>query len=271
MPKGRSLHIGLNAVDPAVYHGWSGLLPSCEADMATMSEICESQGFATRQLATGAATIEAVLSGIREAAQVLDPGDTFILTFAGHGGSHPDPQGDDRDGRDETWCLFDGQVLDDELNTLWFEFAAGVRVLVVSDSCHSGTILFKTGAFEMASLPDRAPALQSRLMPASVRDATSDAVKTRRAATPMRPAGEMPACCVVLLSACADSQEAWGDRYAGLFTRALAETWNNPRRQRHYYDWVHRVLRPKLRRQTPGYMLWGAANRPFIEGEVFSL
>jgi hypothetical protein len=41
---------------------------------------------------------------------------------------------------DETWCLFDGELLDDELHELWARFTRGVRVLVLSDSCHSGTV-----------------------------------------------------------------------------------------------------------------------------------
>ena len=32
MPKGHSLHIGLNSVDPAQYEGWDGQLAACEAD-----------------------------------------------------------------------------------------------------------------------------------------------------------------------------------------------------------------------------------------------
>jgi hypothetical protein len=42
---------------------------------------------------------------------------------------------------DETWCLYDGQLLDDELHGAWEKFQAGVRILVFSDSCHSGTVL----------------------------------------------------------------------------------------------------------------------------------
>ena len=40
---------------------------------------------------------------------------------------------------DETLCLFDGQVVDDELYALWAAFPADSRVLVVFDCCHSGS------------------------------------------------------------------------------------------------------------------------------------
>ena len=41
---------------------------------------------------------------------------------------------------DETWCLYDGMLVDDELVNLFGFFNKKVRVLMVSDSCHSGTL-----------------------------------------------------------------------------------------------------------------------------------
>ena len=56
----------------------------------------------------------------------------------------PDFSGDEapddpNDTLDETLCLFDGQLVDDELYALWAGFPADSRVLVVTDCCHSGT------------------------------------------------------------------------------------------------------------------------------------
>ena len=78
------------------------------------------------------------------------PGDTLILTYAGHGGQEPERvSGTEEDGKDETLLLggFDTtgigtreRIFDDELNQ-WFLDAGekGLRVIFVADSCHSGT------------------------------------------------------------------------------------------------------------------------------------
>ena len=66
-------------------------------------------------LLTKAATRARVLAGIRAAARRLKKGDLFLLTYSGHGGQMPDVTGEEADSRDETWCLFDGELIDDEL------------------------------------------------------------------------------------------------------------------------------------------------------------
>lgn len=66
----------------------------------------------------------------------------MFLSYSGHGGQIDDPiyyTAEDR-GPDETGCLYDRQLLDDELFEAFQQFREGVRILVVSDSCHSGTV-----------------------------------------------------------------------------------------------------------------------------------
>jgi uncharacterized protein YjbI with pentapeptide repeats len=68
MAEGRSLHVGLNQVDPAHYDGWVGELTACEADAASMEAIANSTGFTTHALLTREATRAAVTNAIEEAA-----------------------------------------------------------------------------------------------------------------------------------------------------------------------------------------------------------
>ncbi len=145
MAKGLSLHIGLNCVDPNHYKKrngkpWHGTLHGAESDAHAMHEIASIQGFRATKLLREDAKIESVVQNIEHAAKELSAGDTFFISYAGHGGQVVDTSGDEGDGYDETWCLYDGQILDDELLLLWSRFDKGVRVLIVSDSCHSGTI-----------------------------------------------------------------------------------------------------------------------------------
>ena len=72
-------------------------------------------------------------------------GDSLVITFSGHGTYAPDKNGDEPDGLDEGLCPYDikqGKVLiDDEIHQLFAQRAAGVRIVLISDSCHSGTVI----------------------------------------------------------------------------------------------------------------------------------
>ena len=140
MAKVRSLHIGLNTVDPASY-GAPFELIACEADARDMRRIAEARGSTAEVLLTAEATCDAVLEAIASASSELEAGDLFFLTYSGHGGQVQDVDGDEEDDQlDETWCLFDTQLRDDDINTALASFAEGVRILMLSDSCHSGTV-----------------------------------------------------------------------------------------------------------------------------------
>jgi hypothetical protein len=79
----------------------------------------------------------------------------LIVYYAGHGNSIPDKsfkyingkcvptEKDENDGRDETWVFKDGDLVDDEMKEIWDNNKCG-NILVLSDSCHSGTIVETT-------------------------------------------------------------------------------------------------------------------------------
>jgi metacaspase-1 len=135
---GLSLHVGLNRVDDNAYGFPVPPLAGCINDASDMRNIASGMGFRHRILMDNQATSSAIISSIEEAAQKLYSGDILMITYAGHGSQVPDPS--EPDGRSETWVLWDRQLIDNELYALWGKFRAGVRVLVVSDSCHSGTV-----------------------------------------------------------------------------------------------------------------------------------
>src|SRR5262245_51116705 len=161
-PRGLSLHIGLNSVNPNQYGGWSGDLVACEFDANDMAALAKAQKIKPTVLLTRKATRANVLKAIRGAAKTLRAGDLFFLTYSGHGGQIPDVSGEEEDKKDETWCFYDGEFIDDELYNELGGFGEGVRILVLSDSCHSGTVT-------RARVPDGVVAAgRSKMMPPSV-------------------------------------------------------------------------------------------------------
>lgn len=91
---------------------------------------------------------EATRKGILEALDALagraEPDDVVYVHYSGHGSQQSDASGDEPDGLDETLVPHDGRttdvpdILDDELDEHLSRIKAR-RVVVVLDSCHSGT------------------------------------------------------------------------------------------------------------------------------------
>ena len=139
-PGGMSLHVGVNIVDTSHYDPGPAELDSCVNDAKAMLKIAERLGYSGSVLANEDATVANISAGIRAAAGALFPGDVFLFSFSGHGGQIPNTSSDDEpDGMDETLCLYDRMLIDDELYNVLGEFRAGVRVFLVFDSCHSAS------------------------------------------------------------------------------------------------------------------------------------
>jgi hypothetical protein len=90
------------------------------------------------------ATTARVRSQLRAAAAECRPGDLFLITFSGHGGRTPVQVarscavGASRNALRGVWALFDGSLDDADMHAALAQFRAGVRVLVISDSCNGG-------------------------------------------------------------------------------------------------------------------------------------
>ncbi len=283
MPKGISLHIGLNRVDPAHYQDgdgrpWDGALNACEADARDMEALAREHGIESRRLLlTQEARAATVTAAILDAAGKLCSGDLFMLTYSGHGGQVPDTNHDEgrlptgqKDRMDETWVLFDRQLVDDELYTLWARFKAGVRILVLSDSCHSGTVVRNAPPFLMG-LP---PGTRIRRMPVPVAARTfalhRKLYKDVQAANPTAEKSVVKAS-VLLLSGCQDNQYSLDGDRNGLFTGTLKRIWNNGRFKGTYRLFRDRIVSYMPETQTPNYYVVGKANAAFEAQRPFTL
>lgn len=284
-PLGRSLHIGLNSVSPEHYAGWSGPLTACEFDAMDMGEIAEGLGYESTTLLTNAATRKSVIDEIKKAAADLKEGDIFFVTYSGHGGQVPDFNGDEEDdGLDETWCLFDGQLIDDELYELWSMFKSGVRVLVLSDSCHSGTVVRNTIINSQMSTAIVETAGEGvRAMPFNIASRTFR--QNRKFYTDIgreAPANESRkisrakkspvSCSVKLISGCQDNQESLDGVGNGAFTAALIEVWDHGRFTRDYQAFRKAIAaRLRDRQQSPNLEDVGAHNPIFDAQPPFAI
>jgi len=290
MPQAHSLHIGLNEVSGAAYSGWTGPLAACEFDAKDMAAIAKAKGMKSTVLLTKKGTRANVLSAIRRAAKTLVAGDLFLMSYSGHGGQLPDVSGEEEDKQDETWCLFDGQLIDDELYFELSKFKVGVRILVLSDSCHSGTVV--RAALAQPTTPDQRP----KLMPAAVgmrvysehkafydklqRDvakaagkamvdpdtALANVVVSSRLSTLVKEF--KPA--VILISGCQDNQSSMDGNHNGAFTEQLLRVWSNATFSGNYASFHARIRAGMPATQSPNLFTLGTAV-PFLKQTPFTV
>ena len=294
-PTGMSVHIGLNRVDPRHYAGWDGELMACEQDAKDMAAIATSRGIAPALLLTRDATRAGVLKAIRGASRRLTAGDFFLLTYSGHGGQVPDIDHEEADHRDETWCFYDGQFIDDELYLELSKFAKGVRIFVLSDSCHSGTVC-RAAITESAigaltpgtARPKWMPRdiaektyaehreFYDRLQRAAARAGRGRLVEPDAALAQVRVGDRVgvavrkfgPA--VILISGCQDNQTSMDGDHNGAFTERLLAVWNRGTFTGSYARFHASIKAGMLPTQTPNLFSLGPA-APFLAQHPFDV
>jgi len=310
MGQSLSLHIGLNGVDASQYNGWPGTLAGCVNDANAMYGIASSQGFTPIQLLNNAATADAILTEIGKAAHALAGGDTFLLTYSGHGGRVPDPTGDSPDGLDDTWVAYDRQLLGHELFNLWSQFASGVRIEVYSDSCHSGTVIRDLvlgtspmsgpGSAGLRGMPtdgdlgmaafkavyEAAPQALTRSGPPAAGDGAQGVVRAippllalqlyyqhERAyhARQWSRSRDNITAGVILISGCQDNQTSMDGQTNGLFTEKLLAVWNNGTFQGTLPQFRTAIVALMPAEQTPNYFTVGADDPTFTNSRPLTI
>ena len=135
-----ALCIGINN-----YPGTHMDLQGCVNDANDWAAALAARGFKVAKLLDGQATKAAMVKAMNELIGTADKGDSLVITFSGHGTYQPDEDGDEADGLDEALCPYDLQtngaaLVDDEIRAIFGARKAGVRLVLISDSCHSGTV-----------------------------------------------------------------------------------------------------------------------------------
>jgi hypothetical protein len=231
-----ALCIGIND-----YPGTGSDLSGCVNDAQDWAEELTKRGFDTELMLDAEATGDAVRAGIRRKLAGAGSGDTVVITYSGHGTWVRDDNGDEPDGRDEALCPYDiftnGPLLDDELYDILCERQRGTRVVMISDSCHSGTV----ARFAPSLRPS---ADKVRFLPPAVFLSPEEA---ERAAHMPRVVAGRPRHAALLMSGCQDLEYSYdarfGDRPNGAFTYVALAALRDLPADATYKDWMTAIAK----------------------------
>lgn len=255
-----SIHLGLNKVDPKHYGG-DAALEGCHNDAKAMQSLAVAQGFKPLgTLLDKNATVDRFKELMTEAATTLVKGDALLITFSGHGSQFKDANSEEGDGQDETWCLFDRMILDDEIYQLICKFRAGVRITVFVDACNSGT--------SVRRLPF---GKKTRHLPKSNQDYVEKKFyayyEKLQASFKAKVTWNVKAS-LILLSGCQDDQESIDLPENGLFTGSLLSVWKNGSFKGTLKDLLRETVilvakNAGNHKQIPNYLSLGAIDTTF--------
>lgn len=203
----KALCIGIND-----YPGTDNDLSGCINDANDWAAELGQRGFAVSKMLDAQATHAAMSETIKGLINSAVRGDTLVITYSGHGTWVPDSSGDEPDGRDEGLCPHDinrvGPLLDDDIRRLFAARGAGVRIVLISDSCHSGSVTrgreddLDPGQPRARFMPLAAWMPAGELPPATARPA-SLVVGLKRSGSDL------------LLAGCLDTQFSWDTSFKG--------------------------------------------------------
>lgn len=247
-----ALCIGINN-----YPGTHMDLQGCVNDANDWSAALAERGFKVAKLLDDQATKAAMVKAMNDLIGKAGKGDSLVITFSGHGTYQPDEDGDEADGLDEALCPYDLQtkgeaLIDDEIRAIFGARKAGVRIVLISDSCHSGTVTRAAKAEKDADTRPRFMPmgnwLPSKLLP---KDRAG-----KPATTMVAPAGTSPLMSVysnklgdLLLSGCKEGPNNYSydakiaGRYNGAFTYYALKALKSLKEGATYADWHKAIVK----------------------------
>ncbi len=142
VPTTGGTHVWVVSVGISDYPGTGNDLPECANDARKIVEAFHNQGLSSTEreflLVDSAATTAGIRQAIAAVARQIQPNDTFVFFYSGHGGqstTHTDDP-DELDGVDEYIFVYDGQIMDDDMATQIDQVHA--LTLFSLDSCYAG-------------------------------------------------------------------------------------------------------------------------------------
>ena len=243
-----ALCIGIND-----YPGTGSDLSGCINDANDWGAVLAARGFAVQKLINKKATRQGILDAMKAIIDSAVDGDSIIFQNSSHGSFVPDQNGDEPDGTDECLCPYDigtkGPITDDELFELFNSRQKGVKLLLISDSCHSGTVAkFASFSTPPAIKGSKAVVRKVRFLPPStfLSKKDNDKFGLRRAIKASSPPGRYAG---LLMAGCQDTEYSYdasfNGRPNGAFTFVALETLKKLKPNATYSDWF-KAIKTKL-------------------------
>lgn len=214
----RAVVVGTN------YQGTDYELSGCLNDALDWGALLGGKGYLVTPLLGSAAIRDVIEETLLREVAALGWGDRLVVTYSGHGTYVPDRNGDEVDGYDEAWCPDDmqtaGLITDDTLGSIFDTARTGVGILVLSDSCYSGTMT--------RFAPDARPGDVRFLHPARIASVPQVSSGNEERSEPLRRDYNSRASLVSGSSEWDVSYDAWfGSRANGAFTRAAIDAYQS--------------------------------------------
>lgn len=202
------------------YPGSNAELSGCVNDADDWHDLLAAQGYQVHLMTE--ATKADMVSALLELVAKTGFGDRAVFTYSGHGTWVPDQSGDEPDRRDEALVPADwangSLLLDDELDQIFSRKRYGSGFLMLSDSCHSGSVTRVVADRAIGKPRFLPPTMLGRGIVAETQELSV------RAATPAPNK-------VSLISGCGDAEYSYdatfNNRPNGAFTRVAIDAWRS--------------------------------------------
>jgi len=262
--KKRALCIGIND-----YPGTGSDLAGCVNDANDWAAVLSKRGFSVDKILDKQATGDAIRREIKAMITEAKRGDLVVVQYSGHGSFVPDEDGDEPDGTDECLCPYDitskGPITDDEMFDLFSAHQQGVKVFMISDSCHSGTVTKFAPIMTPPTIRGKdAPQRKVRFLPPAVFLSKREFAKlgVRRAFRASGPPGRYAA---LLMAGCQDTEYSYDAYFEGkangAFSFVALHALESLKPKATYQDWfkeIRKILPSQQYPQTPN--LYGSTS-----------
>jgi hypothetical protein len=185
------------------YPGFGNDLQGCVNDAQDWSMLLNEYGFETSLLLDSQATRQNIKAALDDLVNSAADGDVIVFSYSGHGTQYLDTDQDEGDVYDEALFVYDGKILDDEMRVIIEKINPRATLLVISDSCFSGSVT--------RIIPENT---KPRFMPV---DGISNFRMVRQRL--LLPESGMPE---LLITGCSDSEYSYDAKIEGRYNGAMS-------------------------------------------------